>query len=94
MQGQTSDMTITLDQETIANEIAGDFPATTIGTNNGLKGKVLRIVATIADTSRKTDLTTLKIHLKGGAEAVDFPLSKTVESQGDSADYVCKIKFF
>lgn len=92
--GQTSDMTITLDQQIIADEIAGDFPATVIGSNNGLKGKILRIVATIADTSKKTNITSLKIHLKGGAEAIEFPLSKTVESQGASADYICKFKFF
>ena len=93
-QGQTSDMTIKLDNNSVAKNITGDFIETSIGTNRQLAGKVLRIVATIADTSRDTNFTSLTIHLKGGEENNDFPLSKTVSSEGDSADYICRIEFF
>lgn len=93
-QGQTSDMAITLDNKTIIKDLAGDFGETTLGTNMELAGKVLRVVATIADTSRDTNFTSLTIHLKGGQENSDFPLSKTVDQEGDSADYICRIEFF
>lgn len=93
-QGQTSDMTITLDDKIIIKNLAGDFGETALGTNIKIAGKVLRIVATIADTSRLTNFTSLTIHLKGGQENSDFPLSKTVDQEGDYADYICRIEFF
>ena len=92
--GQTSDMTIKLDDKVIANEIAGDFNETPLGTNNELIGKKLSIVATIADTSRDTNLTSLTIHLKGGFTPETFPLSKEVDREGQSVDYLCLIEFF
>jgi hypothetical protein len=93
-QGQTSDMTIKLDGSIITENRAGDFPKTVLGTNKALNGKKLSIVATIADTSRETNFTSLMIHLKGGAIPNDFPLSKTVDNEGESADYLCLIEFF
>ena len=93
-QGQTSDMTIMLDDIIIVENLAGDFTETALGTNKQLNGKKLSIVATIADTSRETNLTSLTIHLKGGVAANDFPLSKTVDEEGDSEDYMCLIEFF
>jgi hypothetical protein len=91
--GQTSDMTIKLDDKVVANEIAGDFNETTLGTNKELTGKKLSIVATIADTSRETNLTSLTIHLKGGFIPETFPLSKEVDQEGQSVDYLCLIEF-
>jgi hypothetical protein len=93
-QGQTSDMTITLDDATIVKNLAGDFTQKPLGTNKQLNGKKLSIAATIADTSRQTNLTSLTIRLKGGNSASDFPLSKTVDEEGDSEDYLCIIEFF
>ena len=93
-QGQTSDMTITLDAATIAKELAGDFAEKALGTNKQLNGKKLSIAATIADNSRTTKLTSLTIHLNGGVSENDFPLSKTVNEEGDSEDYLCIIEFF
>jgi hypothetical protein len=93
-QGQTSNMTITLDNATIVKELAGDFAEKALGTNKQLNGKKLSIVATIADTSKETNLTSLTIRLKGGVSANDFPLSKTVNEEGDSEDYLCIIEFF
>ena len=87
-------MTITLDNKVIAEDHAGDFTQTSLGTNKQLDGKVLRIVATIADTSPDTNFTSLTIHLKDGLESNDYPLSKTVNAEGDSADYICRIEFF
>jgi hypothetical protein len=92
--GQTSDMTIQLDDTIIAEELAGDFNERVIGTNSGLAGKKLSIVATIADTSRETNLTSLTIILKGGLSAGTFPLSKEVSQEGESVDYLALIEFF
>jgi hypothetical protein len=92
--GQTSLMTITIDNNIVTEDHPGDFPETLLNTNKTLNGKVLRIVATIADTSHDTNFTSLTIHLKGGLQDVDYPLSKTVDNDGDSADYICRIEFF
>ena len=91
---QTGDMTIKLDNDIIVENHAGDFPETTIGTNKSLNGKKLSIIATIADTSRKTNFTGLGIHLKGGITPNDFNLAKTVDEEGASVDYLCLIEFF
>jgi hypothetical protein len=92
--GQTSDMTILLDDDIIIEKLAGDFKEKSLGTNKQLNGKKLSIVATIADTSRETNLTTLTIHLKGGVQPNDFSVTKTVDKEGDSEDYLCLIEFF
>lgn len=92
--GQTSNMTVKLDDTVLAQDISGNFPETVIGTNALLNGKKLTIAATIADTSRETNLTTLTILVKGGASDKEFPLAKTVNDEGDSADYLCHIEFF
>lgn len=92
--GQTSDMTIRLDNEVITENHAGDFPQQPLGTNQQLNGQKLSIVATIADTSRTTNFTSLTIRLTGGVAQNDFPLFKTVDSEGESADYLCLIEFF
>lgn len=92
--GQTSNMTIMLGNQPVVQNIRGDFPETPLGTNNGLNGKKLSIVANVADTSQTTNLTSLTIHLKGGLENHDIPLFKTVDEDGGSEDYVCLIEFF
>lgn len=93
-EGQTSDMTIKLDDTAIAENLAGDFKETALGSNKELNGKKLSIVATIADTSGTTNLTSLTIQLKGGIATGEFPLSKTVDEDGESEDYLCLIEFF
>lgn len=92
--GQTSDMTVMLGDTIIVKELAGDLLKTKLGKNKELNGKKLHIVASIADTSRESNLTSLTIHLKGGLSANDFPLSKTVDEEGESEDYLCLIEFF
>jgi hypothetical protein len=91
---QTSDMTIHLDNTVVAENHAGDLPATVLGTNKSINGKKLRIVATITDTSRKTNFTSLSLRLTGGMSTDNFSLSKTVDEEGASADYLCLIEFF
>jgi len=93
-EGQTSDMTIKLNNSIVTENLSGDFVETALGTNKSLNGKKLNIVATIADTSRETNFTSLTIHLKGGTGPADFPLSKAVEEEGGSVDYLCIIEFF
>lgn len=93
-EGQTSDMTVKLESEVIAKEHAGDLPKKGLGTNKSLNGKKLHIVATIADTSRQTNFTGIKILLNGGVAPVELPLFKTVDEEGQSADYLCLIEFF
>ncbi|WP_207494408.1 hypothetical protein [Aridibaculum aurantiacum] len=92
--GQTSDMTIKLDDNPIVENLAGNFFQTVIGSNASLDRKKLSIVALVADTSKTTNFTGLTIHLKGGTISNDFVLSKTVDEEGKSADYLCLIEFF
>lgn len=91
---QTSDMTIRIDNTVVVENHAGDLPVTALGTNNSVNGKKLRIVATITDTSRKTNFTSLSLRLTGGMSTDSFSLSKTVDEEGASADYLCLIEFF
>ena len=93
-QGQTSDMTIKLNNSIVKANHPGDFPETPLGNNRQLDGKKLNIVATIADTSRTTNFTGLTINLKGGVSPDSFSLFKTVDAEGASADYICIIEFF
>jgi len=93
-EGQTSDMTVKLNSSILAENLSGDFLQTPIGTNQSLNGKKLNIVATIADTSRDTNFTSLTIRLRGGMQPADFPLSKAVDEEGGSVDYLCIIEFF
>ncbi|CAN5266545.1 hypothetical protein BH11BAC5_BH11BAC5_27960 [soil metagenome] len=92
--GQTSNMTIMLDNQVITQNLRGDYNENILGTNTALNGKKLSIVANVADTSRDTNLTSLTIHLKGGPETHDLPLFKTVDEEGGSEDYICLIEFF
>lgn len=91
--GQTSDMTIKLDDNVIVQNYSGDLESTSLGSNNQLNGKQLSIVANIADTSRETNVTSLKIQLRGGLDPKDFPLTAEVEQEGASVDYLCLIEF-
>lgn len=92
--GQTSNMTIKVNDAVIVQNHPGDFATTSLGTGDLLDGKKLSIVATIADTSRETNVTSLKIQLQGGLDPADFLLSKEVDQEGASADYLCLIEFF
>jgi hypothetical protein len=91
---QTGDMTVRLDGEIIADKHAGDLEESVLGTNNTLNGKKLSIVATITDTSRTTNFTSLTIRLRGGFFPVEHILSKTVDEEGASANYLSVIEFF
>jgi hypothetical protein len=93
-ENQTSDMTVRLDGGVIEKNLTGDFAERTLGSNREMNGKQLSIVATIADTSRTTNYTSLHIKLKGGFIDNNFLLPKTVKQEGDSADYLCLINFF
>ncbi|HQW92897.1 MAG TPA: hypothetical protein PKY28_07340 [Ferruginibacter sp.] len=92
--GQTSKMTINLDGADIIKNHPGIFPETVIGANNELEGKVLTIVCTIADTSRDTNMTEMRIRLNGGIIFMEFPLFAIVENEGDSVNYTCFFTFF
>lgn len=76
-------------------EAYGSIPETIIGSNKELKGKRLLLTCIIADTSRDTNYTELKITLKGGSnpKASDFHLFTSVENEGDSVKYTCIISF-
>lgn len=93
-EGQTSDTTIEIDDATIAENHAGNFPSTEIGSNKALEGKLLTVICNIADTSQDTNFTEMKVLLGGGISDHEFPLSATVDSPGDSVNYTCIIKFF
>lgn len=93
-EGQTSLLTVRLDRKIIQENHAGNLDNIEIGKNSELNGKVLKITATITDTSRKTNVTFLNIKMSGGVLARSYPLYKTVENEGDSANYYAVIEFY
>ena len=93
-EGQTSLITVRLDRKIIKENHAGNLANIEIGKNSELNGKVLKITATITDTSRKTNVTFLNIKMSGGVLARSYPLYKTVENEGDSANYYAVIEFY
>jgi hypothetical protein len=93
-EGQTSLLTVRLDRKIILENHSGNLANIEIGKNSDLNGKVLKITATITDTSRKTNVTFLNIKMSGGVLARSYPLYKTVENEGDSANYYAVIEFY
>ncbi len=93
-EGQTSLTNVKLETTSIAFEHRGNLEKTEIGKNLDLNGKTLRIIATVADTSKKSNLTSINIKISGGFLARSYPLYKLVDTEGDSADYVCNIEFY
>lgn len=93
-EGQTSLTNVKLDATSIAFEHRGNLEKTEIGKNLDLNGKTLRIIATVADTSKKSNLTSINIKISGGFLTRSYPLYKLVDTEGDSADYVCNIEFY
>ncbi len=93
-EGQTSLLTVRLDRKIIKENHEGNLTNIEIGKNSDLNGKVLKITATITDTSRKTNVTFLNIKMSGGVLARSYPLYKTVENEGDSANYYAVIEFY
>ena len=73
--------------------VKGDLPQTSIGENKDLDMKKLTVLTTISDTSKQTNNTNLEIILTGGLNKKSYSLNKTVNSEGDSADYICVIQF-
>lgn len=55
-EGQTSLLTVRLDRKNIKENHAGNLANIEIGKNSELNGKVLKITATITDTSKKNKL--------------------------------------
>jgi hypothetical protein len=93
-QGQKSLTTVRLNNNVVVENLDGDLLKTKIGLNADLKGKILKIVCTITDTSRITNLTFLNIKITGGVLTRSYPLYKTVDSEGESVDYYCFIEFY
>lgn len=92
-EGQTSTLNMYLDTEEIVSNHPGNLLKTPIGENKLLHKKNLRIQATIADTSKKTNVTSLNLKISGGLKIKSYPLYKKVDEEGDSADYYCNIEF-
>lgn len=93
-EGQTSLLTVRLNKDILTEEHKGNLTKLAIGNNSVLNNKVLKIVVTVTDTSKKTDLTFVNIKLSGGVLTRSYPLYKTVEKEGDSVDYYCHIEFY
>ena len=93
-EGQTALLTVRLGRKIIQENYSGNLSNLEIGKSNELNGKVLKITATITDTSRKTNVTFLNIKMSGGVLARSYPLYKTVENEGDSANYYAVIEFY
>jgi hypothetical protein len=92
--GQTALVTVRLGRKIILENHTGNISNLEIGKSNELNGKVLKITATITDTSRKTNLTFLNIKMLGGVLIRSYPLYRTVENEGDSANYYAVIEFY
>lgn len=92
-QGQTSSLSISLDKEEIISNHIGSLPKKGIKENKLLNGKNLKIQATITDTSKETNVTSLHVKLSGGFLIRNYPLYKMVDQEGESADYYCNIEF-
>lgn len=92
--GQKSRMTVTLEGQDVVRNFDGSLPETIIGSNKDLQEKALTVVCTIADMSRDTNFTELRLRLKGGIMFQEYPLFAEVENEGDSVKYVCLITFF
>ncbi|WP_163408594.1 hypothetical protein [Flavobacterium ajazii] len=92
-QGQTSTLSISLDKEDLISNHVGNLPKTAIKENKLLHGKNLKIQATITDTSKETNVTSLNVKLSGGFLVRNYPLYKMVDQEGESADYYCNIEF-
>ena len=93
-QGQTSLLTVRLEKNILIENHQGNLMNLEIGKNNELNGKALKMEITITDTSKKTNLTFVNIKVSGGVLSRNYPLYKTVDKEGDSADYYCHIDFF
>lgn len=93
-EGQTALLTVRLGRKIIQENHSGNLSNLEIGKSNELNGKVLKITATITDTSRKTNVTFLNIKMSGGVLSRSYPLYKTVENEGDSANYYAVIEFY
>lgn len=93
-EGQTALLTVRLGRKIIQENHSGNLSNLEIGKSNELNGKVLKITATITDTSKKTNVTFLNIKMSGGVLARSYPLYKTVENEGDSANYYAVIEFY
>lgn len=93
-EGQAALLTVRLGRKIIQENHSGNLSNLEIGKSNELNGKVLKITATITDTSRKTNVTFLNIKMSGGVLARSYPLYKTVENEGDSANYYAVIEFY
>ncbi|MBO0360706.1 hypothetical protein J0X19_22285 [Hymenobacter sp. BT186] len=92
---QTSTINVEIiGSQIIAKGIQGNLPQTTIGSNKELQGKILSVTCSIADTSRDTNYTELRIRLNGGILFMEYPLFATVAEEGDSVNYVCVVRFF
>ncbi|HEY1195181.1 hypothetical protein [Flavobacterium sp.] len=92
-EGQTSALNISLEKKEVVSNHSGNLSKTAIGENKSLHKKNLRIQATIADTSKKTNVTSLNLKISGGVKIKSYPLYKKLDNEGDSADYYCNIEF-
>ena len=92
-QGQTSSLSISLDKEEIISNHIGSLPKTGIKENKLLHEKNLKIQATITDTCKESNVTSLNVKLSGGFLTRNYPLYKMVDQEGESADYYCNIEF-
>lgn len=95
--GQSARMIVEIDGKPAIEgeyEHIGNFPQTSLGLDNEVNGKVVSIVATITDLAKDTNYTSLELILTGGLTTKTYQLNKTVDEQGQSADYICFIEFF
>ncbi len=92
--GQTSSISVKIDDLIDIGDIHGNLPETIIGDNKTLNGKYLIIACSISDTSREINHTEMRIRLTGGIIFMEYPLFAKVDNEGDTVDYLCIIEFY
>jgi hypothetical protein len=71
----------------------GDFKNFILGKGRALKGKVLSLKTVVADVNDKTNLTSVRYVIDGGANPATWDLEATVAQNGDSIIYRVNVEF-
>ena len=83
-----------MDSLTIYRNYSGTYSERPLGSNRSLHGKILKIVAVVADNARDTSFTQMNLRLRGGLGQRQYSLTKRTNDDGDSEPYVALIEFY
>jgi hypothetical protein len=84
-EGQKGFVEVQVDGVTIGR--GPDIPKLSIGIGPALAGRRLRVTSTVADTSDKTNRTSVTYILKGGQQEQTYKSEQDVDAPGGTVDY-------